>query len=205
VRQQRYNTARGVIPRQSLARADMLWSVDSYYGNQVFLSVGSYISQLDVVGIPKISLTTPNATCVAAENNGSFLVLTFSSSVGAGTKLQVPVQDPAVRNIFGGYLSGGSIEIVPPALIAGYSLMTASGPITTASVEAHAQGADINLTLPLPSRINETRTVGSWQNSTHEVKVRDSGGTLIANIAIGEAYSFVWTGSVWDYFILNGY
>jgi hypothetical protein len=183
----------------------MLWTVDHYYLNQVFLSVGSLIAQVDVVKLPKIYLTSPTGFCTAAENNGTFIVLTFGANVGAGAQLQVPVQDGGIRNSFGGYLCGGAAEVAPAALIQGYALMTASGPILAASVEAHTSGSVIDLTLPVPSQINETRVVASWQNSTDEVNVKTSGGALIAPIAIGEAYSFVWNGTVWQYYILNGF
>jgi hypothetical protein len=57
-------------------------------------------------GVPKYTTDLPGVTAISAVLTGpATLALTFSATVATATTLNIPSEEPAVRNSSGGYVS----------------------------------------------------------------------------------------------------
>jgi hypothetical protein len=57
-------------------------------------------------GVPKYTTDLPGVTAISAVLTGpATLALTFSATIATATTLNIPSEEPAVRNSSGGYVS----------------------------------------------------------------------------------------------------
>ena len=60
-------------------------------------------------GVPQYTTDLAGVTALsAAMTNPTTLALTFSASVATATELNIPFEDPAIRNASGGYANAGT-------------------------------------------------------------------------------------------------
>ena len=63
-------------------------------------------------GVPKYTTDLAGVTAVsAAMTSPTTLAVTFSATVATATELNIPFEDPAVRNASGGYANAGTFPV----------------------------------------------------------------------------------------------
>jgi hypothetical protein len=196
MRQQRTNNARGTISPLTLPRPDVLWTLALLNGTTVEMFPNALARDMIVTGILQLRYDGNATFPTAMTRSGDQFLFTFVGPLVPGQQFTLQPNDPAVRTVWGGYVSGGIAKPNPFGTITVVNRVTTSGPIAGYYNQAYGGGA-VDFTLPIPLKTSEEYVVGASGLDGTTANIKDNGGGAVQAVATGEVWSVSWNGAAW--------
>ena len=94
--------------------ANMAWFVESYFGDTIIIQITTNWQKAFLNGVPNFTFDQPFQQVNGATLVGQVLTLTLDRALVYPTLMTLGVNDPALRNYYGGFLSTAETEINEP-------------------------------------------------------------------------------------------
>ena len=112
--QQRRKSSYSQIPLSApKVPGNMSWVVDSAAGNVITVLLGGQTAKCFLVGVPSFSFSQAGLRVVTATLVDNVLTLVVSDVVVLPLQISLGVNDKALRNFYGGFLSSQQVDVVP--------------------------------------------------------------------------------------------
>ena len=91
----------------------MSWVVDSAASNVLTILLGGQTAKCFMVGVPAFTFSQAGLSIVTASLDGNVLTLFMSDVIVLPLQISLGVNDKALRNFYGGFLSSQQVDVVP--------------------------------------------------------------------------------------------
>lgn len=118
MKQQRRKSSYSQVPLSApKVPANMAWQVQSVEDNVVILQILQNFEKAFIVGCPNFLFNQPSLSAISAVLAGDQLTVICTRALDLPVVMTLGVNDPSVRNYYGGYLSSQQVDIVPAPVV----------------------------------------------------------------------------------------